>query len=528
MKRGTKENGEIIMDVQEKVSKLVRYCGQYYAHGFMMDERNTDHAFNVTLAEEIEIREKIENIKVILLTGEAGDGKTRLLRNIKALLEKYHFSDPCYDFSALMDDEKSNILERLRKILDGVADERLIILANVGIFTQSVIKFDFELMEKLTSEREDVFLCNFEKRNLAEGKEEFKEIIESFLQCDLNCSNSTCPCYTNCAYRENIKKILQPSGLNAVRTICDAIYLTGGHITFRELLSLLAYIITFGQDCAERQLFIKNGGDIKDKLYYNVFCKTDDILLRKVATMDPSLKRGEIFTGFVDKIDYVRYMRNLFFEQEEPNKQYEMLNVDYLIDFYQVLQYMNTSPYYYDTIQDRNPILQKLKKGISKVKSRGRSDTGLIVTDTPFILGNRIRTEFMVMQDITMVWHRYDLQFGNPNTSANKFWNRFYLSYIPDEGNQLISLLIDYQQFCYLMMCSEDYFLNRNEVNVEEYAISAFYRKILADRSKAYDAIVIKFGEKDEKTCDFSLTIHFSKDLFYSNIKQTIRLRREG
>ena len=94
------------MNIHEKISKLVRYCGQYYAHGFMMDERNTDQEFNIVLPEERDIIDKIENIRVILLTGEAGDGKTRLLRNITPLIKKYNFSEPCYDFSALMEDEK--------------------------------------------------------------------------------------------------------------------------------------------------------------------------------------------------------------------------------------------------------------------------------------------------------------------------------------------------------------------------------------------------------------------------------------
>lgn len=516
------------MNIQEKVSKLVRYCGQYHAHGFMVDERNQDKDFHVLLDEEKQIKEKIKDIKVIILTGEAGDGKTRLLRNIKSLLEQHSFSEPCYDFSALMENEKKNIIERLEKILAGASDERLIILANVGVFTQAVIKYNFDLMKALTEEREDVYLCNFEKRNLAALEGVFREIVENFLKCDLGCPNLECPCHGDCAYRKNIEKMLQPSGLSALRTICDTIYLTGGHITFRELLSLLAYIVTFGEDCAERRMFMKCGGNIEDKQYYNIFRKSDDILLKKVSNLDPALRRGGLGSLYESKEEYVRYKRQLFFNETDRMEQYRMLNVDYLIEFYQVLQYMNTAPYYYDTVQDSDPILQKLKRGIGKVNSRGKSDTGLIITDTPFILGKKIRTEFMVMQDITMVWHRYDLQLGNENMPADKLWNKFYLSYLPEEGTKLISLLIDYQQFRFLMMCSEDYFFHKNEVNVEEYAISAFYSKILQERPQAYDSVVIRFSDKDEKTCDFSLTMHSQKSPFSNEQKQTVRLRREG
>ena len=65
------------MNLRERVEKLVRYCGQYQAHGFMIDERNQDASFDICMPEEKEIRAKIENLKIILLTGEAEDGKSR-------------------------------------------------------------------------------------------------------------------------------------------------------------------------------------------------------------------------------------------------------------------------------------------------------------------------------------------------------------------------------------------------------------------------------------------------------------------
>lgn len=76
------------MTLQDKVGMLVRYCGQYQSHGFMMDERNTDTQFNVELPEEKYIRNNVNELKVILLTGEAGDGKSRIMRNLKNLLDE--------------------------------------------------------------------------------------------------------------------------------------------------------------------------------------------------------------------------------------------------------------------------------------------------------------------------------------------------------------------------------------------------------------------------------------------------------
>lgn len=521
------------MTLQDKVKRLVRYCGQYQSHGFMMDERNTDEEFNVELQEEADIRKSMEQIKVILLTGEAGDGKSRILRNLDRDLKKNGFSQVCSDFSALSEQEKENIIICLKGILQGEREEKIVISANIGVFTQAVIRHDMHLMEELTKEREDVFICNFENRNLAENEKVFRNIVEEFLggiEVE-QCENMDCPCRETCVYGKNINMLLSDAGMEGMRTICNAIYLTGGHITFRELLSLLAYAVTFGQDCEERQRHIQQG-EQEQFSYYNIFEKKNDLLLNKISSMDPALKK-EMFPDRVNlkeihsKEEYIRRRRQLFFEEKE--KQYQMLNVDYLMEFYDVLQYMNQPPYHYDTIKEKKDTLQQLKKGIGKMSNRGKSDIGLIVTDTPAMFDNRIRTEFMVLQDMSMIWHRYDVKLGSVSRPSNHLWNKFYLSYLSNTGTErkLISLLIDYKQFRYLMMSSQDFFLNRSELTVEEYAVNTFYRKILQEREQAYESIVIRFDEKSVDKCDFSLTVHCVEDIFTGEKTETIRIRKE-
>lgn len=514
------------MTLKEKIARLVRYCGQYQSHSYMIDERNQDEEFNIVLPEEEEIEKRIKDISVILLTGEAGDGKSRILRNIGKMLEEYGFKDICRDFSALTESEKKDWIDLLKKIIEGKSSKKLVISANVGVFTQAIIEYDITIMNELTVNRSDIFICNFENRNLADRHKDFENIMHQFLSYDEDCRNIDCICYKSCAYRINIEKLLSPSGIVAMQVICNSIYLTGGHVTFRELLSLLAYVVTFGQDCEERKIYLENAGLEEKKYYYNVFEKSDDILLNKVSRMDPAQKRIKCNDVIHTKEEYRAYVRKLFFE--DIQNRYAMLYVDYLTDFYNVLHYMSEPPYHYDTVQDKNPILQKLKKGISKMSSRGRSDTGLIVTDTPMIFDNKIRTEFLVMQDLSLIWHRYDLRIGSNNRLSERLWNKFYLSYLAGQcEKRLISLLIDYRQFRYLLMCSEDYFMNRNELSVEEYAVNTFYRKILQECEQAYDSIVIRFDEKTEGMCDFSLTIHNQQDIFTGESKQSIRIRKE-
>lgn len=511
------------MTLQEKVGVLVRYCSQYQSHGFMMDERNTDRHFNVQLLEEKYIRDNIDKLKVIILTGEAGDGKSRIMWNLRSLLQQKGFAQPCEDFSALQEREKEEWIARLKGVLEGESSEKLIVLANVGVFTQAILKFSLDFMEELTRKREDVYICNFENRNLAGNKELFENIVKEFLDYEDPCANTECPCYGTCVYRQNIEKLLSASGIRAMRILCDSVYLTGGHITFRELLSLLAYTVTFGQDCEERRSRPDSG---ERMLYYHIFEESQDILLRKISWMDPGLERGGDGKAS-DREAYRNGLRRAFFDAEQDS--YGMLHVEYLKEFRQVLEHIHEPPYNYDTATDQNPLLLQLKKGINKMSSQGKQDTGITVTDTPAIFDKKIRMEFLVAQDISMIWHRYDLQIGGEMPRKDVFWNKFYLSYLYEEKSgqkELISLLIDYHQFCFLMRCSYDFFMNRNGMSQEKYAVNAYYRKILSVKENDYDTVKVCFDDELGKYSDFYLSIHSNTDPFTGDVTQNILIRK--
>ena len=64
------------MNIKEKVLELLKYCSSYQGHSYMVDERRTNGGFQVTLPEEEEIIESLDKLRFVLLTGEAGDGKS--------------------------------------------------------------------------------------------------------------------------------------------------------------------------------------------------------------------------------------------------------------------------------------------------------------------------------------------------------------------------------------------------------------------------------------------------------------------
>ena len=139
------------MNIKDKVRELLKYCSVYQGHVNMMDERRSDQNFQVVLPEEKEIRETLGNLQFILLTGEAGDGKSRLIRTLRSELDKYGFK--IYpDFSAVSEGEKQEIIKRIAGVVEGESQDHIIIAANVGIFTRTVLQYQESLMDKLSRE----------------------------------------------------------------------------------------------------------------------------------------------------------------------------------------------------------------------------------------------------------------------------------------------------------------------------------------------------------------------------------------
>lgn len=520
------------MNVKEKVSQLIKYCGGYDGHSFMMDERNADD-FNIALPQEKEIRARISELKFILLTGEAGDGKTRLLRNLKDVLEEHKFQI-CMDFSAIEDEEKKDIIEKIKGLTEGKTKEKYILAANIGIFTKTVLRYRPELLEKLKAGRDDMLIVNFERRNLAADKELFRDIADSFLAFDRDseCVEADCPWRGGCVYKKNLIGLMD-KGMEGLRILCDAVYMTGGHITFRELLSLISYMVTFGQDCEMRRM-----EEEQNKFrYYQIFDIVDDPRLQKFCCLDPAKARTrDANRKYGSREECIIEKRKNFFEQDdiEEEKRYALLYADYLTEFRSVLNVINgRHPYFFSTMDTSDRNLVKLKLGLSKITRAGNTNLKMTVADTPGIFDGSIQTEFDVSSNIETVWKRYDLDLRNRGSAISAVGqeNRFSLSYVYSEGDELQekSMLIDYPLFRFLMMAAEDYHMDRNGISIEEYAVNTFYRKVLHSMPDAYRKAHIRFDEAKRKNfTNFSLELKQQNSiLFGSSTKVMIEKEAE-
>lgn len=205
----------------------MKYCSSYQGHSYMVDERRIDETFRVVLSEETEIIENLEHLHFILLTGEAGDGKSHLLRSLGQRLSDYRFQI-YQDFSALPEEKwampiddrqepgKKELIKLIVDIIEGKSEQRIIITANVGIFTKRVFMYHEQLLDMLNKKNDGVKIINFEKRNLADDRDAFQQIVESFYTYDgKECQDNECKQWRHCAYEKNIDFLKSTSGIMA-------------------------------------------------------------------------------------------------------------------------------------------------------------------------------------------------------------------------------------------------------------------------------------------------------------------------
>ncbi len=516
------------MNIKDKVRELLKYCSVYQGHVNMMDERREDRNFQVMLPEEKEIREALGNLQFILLTGEAGDGKSRLIRTLLPELNKHGFK--IYpDFSAEPEGKKKEIIKRIAGIVEGESQDHIIIAANVGIFTRTVLQYQGSLMDKLSGRKDKVKIINFEKRNLAWDKEVFAQIVQAFLAYDKQpCEDKACRQCEACIFQKNLDFLQSQQGIESVRVICDAVSLVGEHITFRELLSMLAYMVTFGESCEER----RKRADASNCSYENIFAYHEnyDKVLMNISRMDPAYCNFESGQGEYEYVQVCRSKKRLrFFERTE--QKYEFLSVDYLAQFQRVIRRFQEEPYIEsEMIQEGE--LYRLKRGLLRLTRRGQSDLSMKVVDTPAMLGDDIQTEFE-LGDIEIIWHRYGLDFKCPGKEEHcpEERNRFAMSYVYEQEDGqpgAITLVINYRLFRYLMLADDYYYLSHNSKSIEEYTINTFFRKILKKKKGAYEKMTVRFANKGQgDLCDFSLKLQEKRSLISGNNK-AIKIKREG
>ena len=516
------------ISLKQKIEEVVKYSSLYVGNSSATEERNID-CFNIDLPEEKIILDAMRSKKIILLTGEAGDGKSRMLKNVKVrnCPASFEYID---DFSALSEKEKRDIVKQLADVLKGSCDKRYLIAANIGIFTKYVLREESGLKLENFRESDACKIINFENRNLAHDPTLFKAIVKKFYgEEDYSCNYNECPLNGDCPFKQNLVELRKDIVIENIRVLCNAVFLMGKHITFREFLSLLSSLATGGCDCEQLQ----ESPDI-DISFYNIFEKLDGVVLDKIMNLDPAKVNVEndedlfLFESCQNNLEeYKKEKRKNFFIKESENI-YHKLSVQYLSEFLNVLQLINNRPYYFDVSED-NEALMKIKEGLVRLISPEKTVWEVGFFDMPIPIRERIKTKFSIdFNQLTLVWNHPDWKLDSDQSEIDHDnINFFYLSgvYLINDKPQSYSLRIDYTLFKYIYKAKENYYYSSSSNIFHEYGLFDFFKKILGINPKFSERIEILF-EPGQNTVDFEMSFYAPNHLLGGKSNKKIKIKR--
>jgi hypothetical protein len=514
-----------IMDIRDKINTIVKYSSLYLDNSNATEERNTD-SFHVELQEEEEIRVKIcQGIKVVIMTGEAGEGKSHIIKRISKE-EGYIIEE---DFSALSLKKKKDLINEIDLIIEGISDKKYIIAANVGILIRTILKEKPALLNKIKTRGDMIFRLNFEDRNLACDRMKFIELIQSFLYYDnKECDNIECSKYKNCPFEKNIKDLQNEVVIDNIRVLCDAIFLRGGHVTLRELLSLIATMVTYGMDC---KMMNNSKSDNEKYRYFNIFEVKEEGVLEKISQLDPSKESNNndyiLYTEAKDLSEFKYRKRQIYFETDKIALQYKRLPIPYLNEFREFLIKINNEPYFFD-VTEASIEFEILKDGLAKLISPNQTNLQITFFDMPKSINKRIKTQFSIdFNELTLVWHHPDWkpELMENSIKLNSNINYFCLSgcYSDEDGNiKYFPLKIYFELYEQIRRARDNYFLPLAYGTLNKFGLSEFFLRILKTNPKYSEKLVIGF-EPTDNLIDFEIGFYTKNKLLKKNtIKQVI------
>ena len=469
---------------KEKVQWLLKYCSEYDGHEYMYDEHVKKDRFDVRLHIEEDILECMKTAKIVVLTGDAGDGKSRVLNRLQTELKGIETKWDCTnDFSALSRDGKIRVLKKIEVILEQGASEHILIAANSGIFMSEIMNFKRGLFKKLESAEEAVII-DFSKRNLASEQGDFFRIVNSFFDISEYNECSQCAMAEKCPFIHNLKKMTEESEdgdkrREQLRKVYHALFLKGVHVTFRDLLSTLSYMITRGITCQQITKRISEENQEQASYYNNLFTydKNNSRLLMEIQSLDPGKRdhksdRKIFYEEIGNKLEeelqrgnFKSLIRNMYFnnpeilQSEGAQTDYALLNMEYIEDYHTVIRRLKQEGVL-DAVDEYHNILWKFELGINRVFNPERSDAQLVLFDSPLIISPRVRIEHEAGDELQIYFCTREF-FNDHNrekvsvSDVNSFLCVSVVERVGSEDFSQEKMAVDYELFRQIMMASE-------------------------------------------------------------------------
>lgn len=287
--------------------------------------------------------------RLVVLTGNAGDGKTAFIQRVEAVAKEngamflsqtengctfkiegkacQTLYDGSQDFEGASNDQ---ILKDFFSAFEGTkepaGDFTKVIAINEGKLRDFVLfKREYSWLGKQVyhyldcdnfTPHESVVFINLNLRSIiSESKVEpsiFDLILDKFLDRDNSlgfwnaCSPENCECSSKCYIRYNIEafrhETLGPEIRNRLKQIIHAVlFRKTRHITMRDIRSILSFILINKYSCKQIQTDLKNGELTFDRYYYNaIFSKQEkDRLAQIISELDVALMPNPKLDNFI-------------------------------------------------------------------------------------------------------------------------------------------------------------------------------------------------------------------------------------
>ncbi len=351
------------------LQEIFDFYRSYSMHGSdntnLYAERNNSKKFNVDLKIEDYVAKKIQEKSIIIITGDAGDGKSALLNKLqdKKLLDQWTVFNDLSECS-----NSQEVVWLIKCILDDSSSEKIYLNANSGKLIESFIK-DGKIAEyKNLKTSPKTCVINFDKRNFAfkdaeESVEntEFYAIIDKFI---LSCEEMNVNVKEN-NFLYNLIKLREPKIIERLRIIFNCLYMTGAHLSLRELLACLSALV------------IGKANTIDDvKPYYdNLFDETNEYFVKLDILNKDGKKDG---------------CRKDYFEHSGSSGEFvlisEWLPLEYMVDYINVINKLISEK----ILIDKD--IEYIKTGIIKLtniqgkEKTTRIETNILSTDTNYKL----------------------------------------------------------------------------------------------------------------------------------------------
>lgn len=461
------------------------------------ERREEDNTFFVDLGIEEYILNHIEGKRVVLLTGDAGDGKSRILNNLWPQLSSEKW-DRVMDYSALEEQEQELLLDNISESLQGKDKKRYIVAANAGILFSNRKNYFSKVRSLL--ENPLCLTIDLQKRNLAKEHEQFQILVRSFLSYQNLTECNGCPQNRKCAFQQNFSAVCEEPTLSQLQQLYYALFLKGIHVTIRDFFSSLAFLITRGIDCTELLRC-----DNPDDFYYsNNFFKIPEeggtrsgtSLLTSLWNLDPARRDSDDY----DKELFAKLNGNLYALNAQKRKDYfenpkkllsihtngtelDLLNGEYLREFQELLcllEIQNTL----DSVEEMNPTVRLIERGLNKLSDPYRTNDEMVLFDSPPLTSPQIKIIRSTNHSFQYVYcsepfYRGEKETRYPLSDNSGFYCVLY--YEDDkELKEMPCLHVDYPLFCEIAHAGHNIFRHSNILLRDAAQLKVFMTSIVA------------------------------------------------